>query len=485
MNKKWLLLSLLFLVLFVTSPNAEEKEVYRISPGRNIQSIVRKASEGASFYFEPGVYRLQRITPKNRQRFIGERGVVFNGALLLRRWRREGDVWVATGRKKYLPGKGHCRASGDLCKYREDLFVDNKLYRRSRSLDDLKASKWFEHKWYAKGRRIYLVDDPTRRKIELSVTPNAFIGKASGILIKDIVVEKYASAAQEGAIEFLQGADWRLINVVARWNHGVGARIGPGAQLTGGSYSYNGQLGIGGGYGAGILIENTEIAFNNYAGFSEGWEAGGTKFVKTDGLIVRNSCVHHNDGPGLWTDIDNINVLFARNKVFENTGDGIKHEISYKAVIRDNVVVRNGSGHDIWFWGSQILVQNSRDVEVFQNTVQIDRTYGNGISIVQQKRGEGAFGPRISSNNHIHDNLVIYLGEQGRSGMAADHDAVRFKAEGKNIFDSNTYIVPAEAQKFIEVEGRKRDWDELQAKDYEVNGTRQIGTSLPLQLSCD
>ena len=85
-----------------------------------------------------------------------------------------------------------------------------------------------------------------------------------------------------------------------------------------------------------------EIAFNNYAGYKADWEAGGTKFWATTGLVVRNSCVHHNAGPGLWTDYDNIDTLYEGNIVFSNANDGIKHEISYDAIIRDNIVAGNG-----------------------------------------------------------------------------------------------------------------------------------------------
>ena len=49
-----------------------------------------------------------------------------------------------------------------------------------------------------------------------------------------------------------------------------------------------------------------EIAFNNYAGYDAFWEGGGTKFWRNKRLIVRDSCVHDNNGPGLWSDIDNI-----------------------------------------------------------------------------------------------------------------------------------------------------------------------------------
>ena len=68
------------------------------------------------------------------------------------------------------------------------------------------------------------------------------------------------------------------------------------------------------------------------------WEAGGTKFARTRDLVVRRNFVHHNRGPGLWTDIDNVRTLYEANRVEDNGEAGILHEISYAAVIRNNVV---------------------------------------------------------------------------------------------------------------------------------------------------
>ena len=51
--------------------------------------------------------------------------------------------------------------------------------------------------------------------------------------------------------------------------------------------------------------------------------------------------------------------------------DGIKHEISYDAIIRNNIVAGNGGSFDEWLWGSQILVQNSSNVEVYGNFVEV------------------------------------------------------------------------------------------------------------------
>ena len=56
--------------------------------------------------------------------------------------------------------------------------------------------------------------------------------------------------------------------------------------------------------------------------------------------------MHDNDGPGLWCDIECRNVVYENNLVENNQHIGIFHEISFKAVIRNNVVRHNGSGNE-------------------------------------------------------------------------------------------------------------------------------------------
>ena len=132
--------------------------------------------------------------------------------------------------------------------------------------------------------------------------------------------------------------------------------------------------------------------------------------------------MHHNKGPGLWTDHDNVQTLYEGNKVFLNEQDGIKHEISYDAIIRDNIVVANGKSKDDWLWGSQILIQNSSDVQVYGNLVEVAAEFGNGIGIVHQDRGKGAYGPWDAVRNDVHDNTIVHLGSHGQNGIATDED---------------------------------------------------------------
>lgn len=460
-------------------PSAQSEETLVVKPGQDLQAIVAHAPEGTRFRLEPGIYRQQTVRPKDRQEFIGQEGTILNGAMVLASWTRESGFWVHAGLPEPMHARGECADGTDLCTYREDLFLDGRLYKRVGSLDDLAPGRW-----YYQGRSAYLAEDPNQHLVELSVTPRAFGGDAENVVIKDLVVEKYASNAQEGAIFADQARGWRLLNVTSRWNHGAGLSFGPETQVLGGSFSHNGQIGIAGSGGEGSRIENVEIAFNNYAGYEAGWEAGGTKFWDTRGLIVRNSCVHHNAGKGLWTDYDNIDTLYEGNIVFANASDGIKHEISYDATIRNNIVAGNGYGYDNWLWGSQILVQNSRNVQVYGNVVEVAARFGNGISVVHQDRGEGAYGPWYAAHNAIYDNTIIHLGSHGQNGIATDEEDASFWEKSQNEFDRNTYVVVDRAAEHWTSLGRDALWPEVAGLGLEKNGALIVEHRAPMALSC-
>jgi Right handed beta helix region len=444
-----------------------------LHPGQDIQAVVEGSPEGARFFLQPGIYREQTIYPKHRQQFIGQDGVILSGAMELKTWRKQARIWTMAHLPPPLPSHGEC--DWQFCDLREDLFFNDRLYRRVGSLDELGPGQWL----YENGRA-HLADDPTGQSVELGVTPLAFGGDAEGVVLRNLIVEKYASRAQHGAIDARDGGGWVLADLTVRWNHGIGLYIGPATHVQGGSFSHNGQLGMGG-IGAGSIIEGAEIAFNNYAGFDGGWEAGGTKFVESDGLIVRNSCIHDNQGPGLWTDFDNGSVLYEANKVFSNAGDGIKHEISRDAVIRNNIAAYNGFGWEEWLWGSQILIQNSYGVEVYGNSVWVSADEaGNGIVIIHQDRDIWN-----AVDNYVHHNTVVYLGDRGQSGAARDADEDWFWKEAGNRFDWNTYIAPDGTTEHWAFHDWSMPWNQIKELGYERNGKLIVEQRAPITLSCD
>ena len=122
-------------------------------------------------------------------------------------------------------------------------------------------------------------------------------------------------------------------------------------------------------------------------------------------MVVRGNFSHHNRGPGLWTDINNIHTLYENNTVEDNERGGIFHEISYDATIRNNTSRRNGTGKDFPYWttGAGIEIVSSRNVEVHGNTLEDN---WQGITGLDDHRGTGNAGPYTLINLNVHDNVV-------------------------------------------------------------------------------
>lgn len=449
-------------------PQAQNVEnIVRIEVGEDIQAIVDTYPSGTTFLIASGIHRMQTIIPRDGDVFVGEADAVLSGARLLIEFDNEDDYWVADeqtqeGRRAH----NNCQSTYPLCYYPEDLFIDNTPLRQVASLDEVVPNTWY---FDYDADRIYMLDNPHGRTVEISVTTGAFSGEADNVTIRNLTIEKYANPAQRGAIHGDDTTNWQIEDVIVRLNHGTGIRLGNSMTLLRSMILHNGQLGVGG-LGADIYIEGNEIAYNNFAGYESTWEAGATKFIRTTDLIVRNNYVHHNNGPGLWADADNHNVLYENNLVTYNQRIGIYHEISGSAIIRNNIVQYNGLNYDNWLWGSQILIATSNDVEVYGNHVVVDAQIGNGIGIVNQDRQ-----PWQSYNNYVHDNIIVHLGMSGTNGVATDFNHEEFWAESNNRFEENTYYVISDDAVFWSWNDDRLDWDELQALEQELNGIRIIG----------
>ena len=290
----------------------------------------------------------------------------------------------------------------------------------------------------------------------------AFWSTAKNVRVEGLEVTDYDSRAQDGAIQG-GGSGWVVRGNHVHHNAAVGIKMykADNARVDGNNIHHNAQLGISVAYSSGSLVENNEIAYNNWQQeFSWGNEAGGTKFWSTTGLVVRNNWSHHNHGPGLWTDNDNISTLYEGNLVEDNHAAGIYHEISYSVTIRNNTIKRNGFGHDAWLWGGGITLSSSRDANVYGNT--LTGNY-NGITMVQQSRGSGAYGSHIVINNVIHDNLMI---DSGKSGAAEDIGDKSLFSAG-NDFQGNDY----RGDVGWEWGGGSKSWSSWRGYGLDANGT--------------
>lgn len=427
----------------------------------DLQAMADAAGPGATLWLEAGVHREQAVTPLDNQRFTGAEGAVMNGARLLDGFVRDGENYVVGGQTQ----EGERRAAEEgldafpRAAYPDAVFVDDKPLQPVGSLAELAPGRFFFD--YA-ADRIYVRDDPAGHAVEAAVSPYAFAGGATGVTIEGLTVEKYAAPVQYGAIgHHTPPVGWTIQDNEVRLNYGVGILAGTDTKLLGNHVHDNGEMGLGGS-GDNILVEGNELAANGFfSGIDPFWEGGGAKFAVTRGLVVRDNLSHDNNGYGLWTDIDNIDTLYEGNRLQGNSGGGINHEISYDAVIRDNSFAGNGAAVPEWLWGSAIQIQNSQQVEIYGNTVDMTGG-GNGIGLIQQDRGDGAHGPYVTAGNAVHDNLLIApAADAGAFGAVADSDEAALLAAG-NSFDHNEYRVTSAADDHW-VWGEYYDWESYRA----------------------
>jgi hypothetical protein len=398
-----------------------------VKPGDNLNLVVDGQPPGTTFVIKAGAYRFQPIHPKDGDSFLGESDAILSGAEPLTEFSRSGQLWVAQTqamRRGSYPGQ--CDEKHLVCQYPEDLFIDDTPLERVESLEGVGPGKWYLD--YST-RRAYLADDPDGHRVEMSIISRAFGGAAQNVKIAGLTIEKFACPAQDGAVDGRMGNNWVIENNLIRLNHGIGIRLGDGMQVLRNKILRNGQLGVGGG-GSNDIVDGNEIAFNNYAGYDYGWEAGGSKFAFTKNLVVRNNYAHDNKGPGLWTDIENENTFYEHNHTKSNQEAGILHEISYQAVIRDNLIEDDGfsaTGKTEPWYGAGIIVAASSDVEVYGNTVKgcMDGIVGTQAHRELSRRGT----PYLLRDLYVHDNTIIQS-----QGIAAG--IVTSAAFGNAVFDS-------------------------------------------------
>jgi hypothetical protein len=415
-------------------------QVY-IYPGDPIQSVIEEYPPGTTFIIGRGIHRHQTFTPRDGDIFIGESGAILNGSNLITEFVEFDDMWIIEGQTQGGREGGECMENFPRCRYAEDLFLDDVPLQHVASRDQVGPGRWY---FDYPNDRVFMGDDPTGRKVEVSATYSAIIaGGARDVIIRNLIIEKYAGPGQVGAIRGNDSVNWLVENNTVRLNHGVGIVIGDGMIVRRNLVTTNGQMGVSG-MGNHALIEENEISFNNYAGFLPAWESGGVKLVGTTGVIVRRNYSHHNIGPGLWTDYNNIDVLFEDNIVVHNHGPGIFHEISFDATIRRNHVMFNYARSAPWFFGSQILVSSSRNTQIYENHVVVSDVGGNAITVVQQGRGVGLYGEFFATDNVISNNSVVFMGNTGIVGVGTDWEVDRFWREAVNTFENNVYYLRSE-----------------------------------------
>ena len=186
------------------------------------------------------------------------------------------------------------------------------------------------------------------------VNSYAFGGSASGVHISYLTVTNFGTNGgneDQGVVNHDSGTGWTIDHSTLEDNAGAGTMLGSDNTLLYDCLKDNQQYGFNAYSPSGpanLVIKHNEITGND----TYNWEAhqsgcgctGGGKFWAVDGAVVTDNWVHGNHSVGLWADTNNRGFDFENNSIADNYSYGLIYEISYNALIKDNVFSRNGLG---------------------------------------------------------------------------------------------------------------------------------------------
>lgn len=456
-----------------TGPATAPKcEGVAIPVGQDPQQVIDRSPARTTFCFAKGLHRIARpLQPTDGSTLASSEGAVLTGSVPLTDWQRDGSAWVVRG---VLPapyqGKGKCEDERtNPCHLGEQLFRDGRHLTRVMARDQVRPGTFFGD--YA-ANALYVGDDPAGHALELSKTAAAIVAAAADVTVRGLTIEHFASQPQGGAVEV--GAGWRVTGNEVRWNHAVGVMVidGDRAVLSRNTVADNGQLGIGQYSSADVRITENLVTRNNTDGFwIADWESGGIKSTRSSGEVAGNDIVA-NRGIGMWSDIAEYDRRITGNRIRDNAADGIRYEISYEAVIENNVVERNGfgtgrgSGPSLWDGGG-INVNTSAGVRVVGNQLHGNR---NGIAIQSRTRGDGPRGLYVLRDVLIEANQVVMDGRTASTGIVENKGSPA--ADGAARFSRNSYrLDQAGAQRFA-WRGQQLTWQEWQAAGFDRDSSQ-------------
>lgn len=427
-----LVLYLLVVTLFIfATPTAHSQctpgsgVTVTVHPTDDVQSIVNSTVCGSTFIFAPGTYNNLTIFPidENTNPIDGDtfKGQYLRtstnpsflyGATVVSNFTQQGSYWVGNVTTTPYPASGpyfRCSASHPACLLPEDLFFNGVLYQRTTSQAGVGAGKWYLD---TSTGNVYLTDNPTSQKIEVSVTHFAiYAANVANVTISNLIVDKYADPAGTGAISGVDptGASvtptfgWKIANVEVRNCHGAGVQFGNHITVTGSFLHNNGEFGAAG-TGNNVGFSHNEVSFNNLAGFVPA-VSGGVRFDNVVGVSATYNNIHDNLGSGLGDDNGSSKIVYAFNTLQNNQVAGILHEIGYSANIHDNTSTNDGldpRGKGMWY-GAGIEIANSSSTKVYNNTLTNDQ---NGIMEQAVNRTDCVTACPLRNNAVYHNTIT-------------------------------------------------------------------------------
>jgi hypothetical protein len=222
----------------------------------------------------------------------------------------------------------------------------------------------------------------------------AFTQHAKNVTIKYLTIENFVAPQDQGVVNHDSGNGWTIAYNSIKNNKGAALMAGAHQVVKANCLTDNGQYGLNA-YQDGNNITDLKVIGNEIAGNNtDDWEkrkpgcgcSGGAKFWHVNGAVIKYNWVHGNHSVGLWADTNNNNFLIENNIIENNDAEAIFYEISYNAIIRDNVIrgntiVKGRHGEkngDDFPYGAIYISESGGDSRVPARTDKIE-IYGNRL----------------------------------------------------------------------------------------------------------
>jgi nitrous oxidase accessory protein NosD len=182
----------------------------------------------------------------------------------------------------------------------------------------------------------------------------AFADSAPNVTISYLTIQHFGTWGgnfDQGVVNIDSAPGWTIDHTTIRYNAGAGVMLGSHDTLSYDCLANNQQYGFNA-YSpsgpVGLVLDHNDISGND----TYNWEAhksgcgctGGGKFWRVRGAVITSNWVHKNHGVGLWADTNNRGFDIENNYFQSNYDVGLFYEISYNALIKDNLFVRNAIG---------------------------------------------------------------------------------------------------------------------------------------------
>lgn len=388
------------------------------APVRSIGRAVALANSGDSIVVRGGTYHesVQVFQKTVHIRAAAGEWVTLDGAKQLDGFVADRGAWYSPNwTTQFERNNGPMiRSDQPVAAYPDQVFYSGQPLRQVLSRGEVVSGTFFHE---TSVDRIWIGDDPTGRLVEGSNRSWAvYFNGAHGSSLTNMTVRRFATQGRDMAAIRAYADNLTFSGVISEYNAFSGlSAIGSDIVIRDSRFNHNGYIGIHGDRVNGLVVERSAIMHNNRELFDAFHSAAGIKVTSSSGVVVRDSDIDQNAGPGFWSDIASSGVTVAGNAVTNNVRSGIEIELTSGVTIANNVAIGNGE--------SGIWILESQNVNVWHNAV-VDNE--REIYVLEGPR-------RDVANISIRNNIVGRSTATGRPLVSVDDWTEQRSASQMNV----------------------------------------------------